>query len=319
MPPHRLRWRDLIPGLVALTACVLAAMFVLVYARVGALRGDAFPLVVVGGTGQDLLQGTDVVLAGQPIGQVESVEFRPPSTDTTHRLAIRVRVYESARALLRTDSYAHITAGGSPLGASVLALTPGSPDGQPLEDGDTIAMRQRPGFGGIASELAAGARLGELTANVEAIATLLAGTRGTVGAMLHDGAATRQMGRLSQQGGAVAARLGSHEGTVGGVIGEGLPQRRLALAMARVDSIRRLLASSEGNLGRFRRDSTLLVAIDDVRNEVSILRALITTPSGTIGRAATDGAVAAQLDSMSAALGALSADVRRRPFRYLVF
>ena len=82
MSSQDLRWRDLLPGLLALTACVLAAVFVLLYARVGALRGDTFPLVVLGGSSQDLLQGTEVWLAGQAIGQIEGVEFRPPSTDT---------------------------------------------------------------------------------------------------------------------------------------------------------------------------------------------------------------------------------------------
>lgn len=319
MALHERRWRDLLPGIIALGLCLAAAFFVLRYARVGALRGDTFPLVVVGGSAQDLLQGTEVWLAGQPIGQVESIEFRPPSTDTASRLAIRVLVYERARPLLRSDSDARITTGGSLLGASVLALTPGSPDGAVLADGDTLHLRAGPGVGAIAAELQTQARLDELITNMSALGALVTGTSGSVGALLRDGDGGRELARLGAAAGSLTDRLSRGSGTMGRFAAEGVPQRRIGQALARADSLQRLLDSGRGSYGRFRRDSTLLAAIEDVRNELDILRRRLDSPDGTVGRLQADGIIALQLDSVSAAMGALARDVRRRPFRYLSF
>jgi hypothetical protein len=72
-------------------------------------------------------------------------------------------------------------------------------------------------------------------------------------------------------------------------------------------------------LGRFRRDSTLKAAVADIQNELSIVRAMLNDARGTAGRVKQDRAIVEALMEAERELGAIMADIRRRPFRYLNF
>jgi hypothetical protein len=94
---------------------------------------------------------------------------------------------------------------------------------------------------------------------------------------------------------------------------------RARVAMSRADSVQQLLGSSRHSLGRFRRDSTLAADVAEIRNELTIVRALLAEPRGTLGRAARDSALIAGMAAVEREMGALLADVKRRPLRYLAF
>ena len=74
MPP-RLSWSKLLPGLIALTAVIMVALGVLVFAGVGKLRGETMRLYVLADQARGLMGGSEVWLAGQKIGVVEEIGF----------------------------------------------------------------------------------------------------------------------------------------------------------------------------------------------------------------------------------------------------
>ena len=132
------RWRELAPGLLVIAALTVLVGGVLGFARIGALHGDTLRLVVLAGSARDILEGSEVWIAGQRVGLVREVDFRPVVADTTQRLALTVDVLVEARPQLRRDTRAQIRTGGSLLGAPVVTLFGGSSSEPLLQDGDTL-------------------------------------------------------------------------------------------------------------------------------------------------------------------------------------
>jgi hypothetical protein len=101
--------------------------------------------------------------------------------------------------------------------------------------------------------------------------------------------------------------------------GVGATTARAKRALARVDSLRALVASNETSIGRFRRDSSLLRTVGSLRDEVTIVKALLDEPRGTAGRVLHDSVLTRQLGAAQRELGALLADLRKHPLRYVAF
>jgi hypothetical protein len=94
---------------------------------------------------------------------------------------------------------------------------------------------------------------------------------------------------------------------------------RAERVLARADSVQELFSSPENAVGRFRRDSTLKLVVADIRSELSIVRALVQDATGTAGRVVHDRAIVEALMEAEREMGAIMADIRRRPLRYLNF
>ncbi|MFL5601585.1 MAG: hypothetical protein ACJ78I_14435, partial [Gemmatimonadaceae bacterium] len=91
MPP-RLSWRSVLPGLIAVAVVLSIALGLILFAGVGEIRGEKTRLYVVTDQARGVLHGTEVWLAGQKIGLVESVGFGAPSSDTSARVVITTNV-----------------------------------------------------------------------------------------------------------------------------------------------------------------------------------------------------------------------------------
>lgn len=313
-----MRWRELVPGLAVSAGLALVAWLVLRYGQVGAMRGDTIELVAPVASARGIMRGSEVWLAGYPIGKVRNVEFRGLEADTTARLVMRLQISARHRTQLRRDSYAQIRSGANLIGNPVVFILPGSPEAPLLADGDTLRTRPQIDPESFSSQVALASRhFPEIIGNVKLINAQLNASEGTLGALLGDNTGRLQV--VSARAGAVARKIGAGDGTVGLALGRGGLATRAQAAMAQADTLRALLASSETSAGRFRRDSTLAIQVRALLDEVSIVRARLDAPAGTAGRALQDRAIFEQLAGLERELGALMADIKRRPLRYVVF
>lgn len=313
--PRKMRWVELLPGVIAVAAVLAVALSILFFARIGALHGDTVHLYVATSQARGVIEGTEVWLAGQKVGLVDEIRFRPVTTDTTGRLVLQLEILKDYHPLIRRDSYAQIRSGGTLLGAQIISIEAGSTQAPMIEAGDTIPSKPQGDTEGVASQIAVASRqFPAIISNVKLINQQLGAAMAAVG--------------LDRQGARIDALRGSaleltREATSGqGTIGLALRgdlAGRASRAMAGADSVRALLASPEGALGRFRRDSTLLRTVADIRYEVSVARRLITEARGSAGRAVADEAITRELAQLEAELGELMADIKRQPLRYISF
>jgi phospholipid/cholesterol/gamma-HCH transport system substrate-binding protein len=316
--PRSLRWSQLLPGLVALAAMVGVVLVILLFAQVGAARGETVRVYTAVASARGIMRGSEVWLQGLPVGVVRDVNFLPPSAPPERRLLLSLDVGERFQPFIRRDADTQVRAGGSIIGAPVIYITGGTPTARAVARGDTLISRASADVDAMTAGFTVASReLPLIMQNVRVIGTQLRAASGTIGAFrVEEGGV--ELGGLQARGARIAARLRNGQGTLGLALGarEGLAMRARS-AMARADSIRALLASGRGELGRFRRDSTLLREVGEVRDELTIVRALLDESRGTAGRALHDGALRTELARTDSAMTRLFADIKSRPLRYL--
>ena len=318
---RRLSWFDVRGGLVAVIAIILVAAATLKFSRLGNLHGDTMELVAHVGEARGLLVGSEVWLSGQKIGKVLSIEFRPPqSADTSARIEIRMAVLAKYRPAIHRDAVATIQAGGSVIGQPVMYFSPGSARTKMVQSGDTITTHPQADVEGATAQFSVASRqFPAIINNVKLLASQLSTPRGTAGAFLNapGGPGLPALSHTQALVGQLYARL-NDSGTAGHVLAGGL-SNRLRTSLARVDSIRTLLASPNTSFGRFRKDSTLLTEVGEVRDDLSIIRSQLDESRGTAGRVLHDSALTNGVTEAERQMALLFADIKKHPFRYIVF
>ena len=316
--PARLTWRNLIPGLIALGVILTLAVGVVMFAGVGRVRGAKLHIYLTTNQARGVMRGTAVWVAGQQVGVLDGVEFRPPSSDTTARLVIAMTVKRADADQIRRDSRAQVRAGANLIGPVVVYIESGAPTAPPVRNGDTLrgVLQTDVELAGVKMKLAA-QDLSPLMADARAVAGRLDDRNGTVGALLAEGLADRpEVGQLRTRVARLRARLfGAGDVTAS--------RTRLFAAahtaLARVDSVRSLMASKDASFGRFRRDSTLMRSVAQLRDDLTTLRAQLEKADGTLGRLESDSALTRSVAAARAEMAALFDDMRRRPLHYVYF
>jgi phospholipid/cholesterol/gamma-HCH transport system substrate-binding protein len=318
--PRSTTWRALWPGLVLLGGLVAGIVWVFVYARIGALRGDTYRLYSVTSEARGVLKGTEVWLGGQRVGQVKGIAFRPPSTDTTDRLLLELAILEEYRDQIRADSRGQIRSGGTLIGQPVVSISVGSIAATPLSPDDTLPLGAQGDTEGVASRVAAASRVfPDIAQNARSIRDQFLTAGGTLGQL--DEEAPTELRLIGSRARELTRDATGGEGTLALALGGRRSElmQRVNGVLARTDTLRTLLASEQTSLGRFRRDTTLARSVAALRDDVSIIRALLDRADGTAGRLMADAAIQQQLAQLERELDTLLDDIRRRPLRYLPF
>jgi phospholipid/cholesterol/gamma-HCH transport system substrate-binding protein len=315
--PRARSWGDLKVGTATLALVVASAAAVLAFARVGALHGDTIRLYAVTPHARGILPGSEVWLAGRKIGLVRNVGFRPPSTDTTLRVLLTLDVLEGPSASVRRTADVSIRAGGSLIGAPVVAIAPATTATPAVQDGDTLVAAPQSELESIRTRLTTtvGTEVPVILDNVRVLGAQLETARGTLGALGVEG--PRRIGATAGAAGAFLGRATGGSGTMSLALGRGdLPTRARAV-LARIDSLRALATASSGTVGRVRTDTALRRSIESARAEVNRVQALLAEPRGTAGRLQGDRILQLELARARAELDLIFADLRRNPLRYV--
>lgn len=294
---------------------------ILLFARVGALRGDTYKLYLITSEARGILKGSEVWLAGKKVGLVSDIDFREPDQDRGGgRLVIELEILSEYQNHIRNDSYTQIRSGGSLIGAPVVYLIQGSPNSQPIQRGGSVQSRGQVDAESFTSEIALASRqFPEIIRNLRTIyreARIVSSTLA--------GEDEKQSGFTLSGVGSRTARLGKRalkgDGTIGLFLKDSDPLTGRAMrAIARADSIMLRINDTVGILTRLQKDTALAHEIANIRNEVSIVRALMAGTNGTVGRMKQDSAVVWQLKRLEGELGKTIEDLKREPLRYIVF
>lgn len=318
--PRTANWSDLRIGIAAAVVIIAAGLGVLLFARPGAIRGDTFRLFVRVGSARGLMKGAEVWVGGQRVGRVSGISFLPPAGRGADALVVEMDVLERYRQVIRHDSRAQIRAGARLIAAPVVAIGPGSMGARVVNEGDTLDARSQADVEGVMGRFGEAAReFPAVIADVKRVNQQLQGPGGTIGAFGSERGAV-ELAAVRARGSRLAASLSQGRGTIGRMLGaRGGLMARAQTVIARADSVQALLGSPDAALGRFRRDSTLKAVVGDIQQELATVRTLLQEARGTAGRVQHDRAILEALTEAQREMGAIMADMRRRPFRYLNF
>jgi phospholipid/cholesterol/gamma-HCH transport system substrate-binding protein len=296
-------------------AILVVAFSILIFARVGALRGHKSKIVVLTDHAPGVLSGTEVWLAGEKIGLVDKIRFRPISADTSRRVEIDTDILTTFMPQIRKNAHADIRPGGNLIGSPVVYISSGTSDTPAAKDGDTIVTKSV----GVIKDV--GTNVTELVSRL----TMLSDSGSKALALLNSeagaaGAFTRRgLPRIASVTGAMSgimAKATKGEGSAG-LLARGDLGLRFRRIMSAKDSLTHMLSSDNGNVGRFRRDSTLGPTIARLKSQVDSLQGMMSSSSSSLAKMRGDTAIANQLKIVRAQLDTLMTDIKKHPRKYL--
>ncbi|HUQ48212.1 MAG TPA: MlaD family protein [Gemmatimonadaceae bacterium] len=308
-------WSELRVGIISGAAIAALAIGILVFARVGALHGDRSRIVILTNHAPGVLPGTEVWVAGEKVGLVETITLRPVSTDTSKRVGIRAEILDKFMPQIRKTAHADIRPGGNLIGSPVVYISSEGLSAPPIKDGDTITTRKV----GVIKDV--GENVSELVRRLTVLAdsgsktvALLSSEAGAVGAFGRHG-----LPKLASVGGTIRGLLrqvNTGDGSAG-LISRGDLGGKFRSIMASKDSITAMMTTGDGNLGRFHRDSTLGPTIARLRAQLDSLRSMTSDSTRGIGRLKSDSTMSREMAKARAQLDSLMKDIKKHPRKYL--
>ncbi|MEO8878854.1 MAG: MlaD family protein [Gemmatimonadaceae bacterium] len=305
-------WRKLSGGIVALVVIVVGAFSIIAFARVGSLKGSTYIAYIQAEQANGIFKGTDVWLQGQKVGVVKSVGFRQ-LPDTTVQTVLQVEVMSPYKQFIKKDSRVEFKAGGSYVGAQVVAVRIGSASAPVLEAGDTLTrvsvidpdLRQ--------NELsAAGQDFPEIVTSLRAIGNDLSKTQSQFNS-LSDRSSGLQL---------IMKHLTEFQTRRRGSFSLFMRDRALGdraqQVITRADSLLKF-AREPGTLSHFKGDSALNIQLMRTRAELDSVRIRIAREDGAAGRFLSDDALQKDLEELSNQIAKTLADFGKRPERYSPF
>ncbi|HEX7051533.1 MAG TPA: MlaD family protein [Longimicrobiales bacterium] len=273
-----------------------------------ALRGT-YEVVGVFEEGHRLKPGTEVWVAGRPVGRVTEVALLRPRNDGI-LIAARLEIASEMREQVRRDSRLRFRAPRL-LAEPVVDIQPGTAAAPPLQPGDTLRAAPPPRFEPL---------LRSMHAFRHALDSLVADGR-----MLEERidarapAFDRLAGELAAAVTALDALTGRIERGPLAAFAEDTTWRaslaRIETAVARIDDAFRERAAAPDSATLDPALRRLGQRADLLRARVAALRAALEAPRGFPGRRKHDPALRDALATVRAQLDSLAAELRQRPWR----
>ena len=309
-PQPRQTRRALLGGAILLLLGAIAGGIFLLDDVLGALR-STYRITVELPEAAGLVAGSAVWVGGNPVGTVETIDFRPARGDRSSAMLVTVALPGDVRPHVRRDSDARITSERM-IGDPVLDLIPGSARTAALAEGDTLVARPRPDAAAVTRRAAAlRAELDSLRAATAELTPLLARrSAGFARVERHLGAAQREYAALMsaiEQSPALALLGGEEIAQVTGRLEEVLAE--VAGSLARQQERLQESGAAEGMV-------RLQARADTVRAALADLQEVIRVRGGTLHRMSSDSALIRAVTRARTELDSLIAEVRRNPLRF---
>lgn len=311
-----LQWSELKTGVIAFAVLVTLVLSILLFARVGQLRGDKDNIYVLTQEAEGVLEGTEVWLSGQKIGLVKDVHFRPLSTDTLQRLAIHTEILRDRMNFIRRDAWADIRPGDNLIGSPIVFISSGTSKAPPLKSGDTLINVSRSKIKPL------GVKVGELSAKLTTLAdsgkkvvAALSSPKSNIGAFRSTGIAKINTANAAFSG--LMNKASQGNGSVALASRDNIPER-LTRILAAKDSVALLFTTDRGSVGRFRKDSTLFKQVSHIRSQLDSLKTMAAGNTG-VARLRGDTTLTTEMARARLQLTEIMADLKKHPGRYISF
>ncbi len=316
MPRRRKTWRSAVPGIIVIAVLLTIVIFTLTYARLGALRGATYTVFLPVDEARNVMSGTDVWLAGRPVGEVAAIHFRSAEVDPEGRLLLELRILRRYQDLIRTDSEADIRSGGTMLGAPVVSIGIGTESAAIVVERDTLRRATQRELRDAMVELAAlGGEFGVIAENVRTMRERASGLGSAVGGIDRD--RQRVMRLLTEP--AIRDPFPRRPGSLRLLLEDQQLGHRVRNIVSGLDSVAIAMQTPRGNVGRLTHEEQLQGQLAAIAAELDSLATQLRMGEGTVGRLAHDRALSEGIDRLRLEVELLRTDFSRWPERYLRF
>ena len=309
-------WDQLKVGsLILLAIAVMFVAIVKLNAAVG-LFTKRYELVALLNNASGLRVGGSVTVAGQLAGTVRSIDFLPVDADTLHNLRVVFDLDEALKEQVRGNSQAKLKTLGL-LGDKILDINPGTPQFDPLEPGDTIAVAPTLDYEQVIAQ-AAGAvdDMVGLTSDLREITGGIVRGEGTMGQLVTNKSLYNQLESTLIETNRLLTRLQAPNGTFARVLDDPALYNNLNGMIASVDTLMSRVGNDSGTVGKMLSDTTLYRNLVGITARSDSLLRLLTSGNGTAGKLLQDQMMYDQIHKVTTDLSALLTDIRNNPRKY---
>jgi phospholipid/cholesterol/gamma-HCH transport system substrate-binding protein len=312
-----LTWDQLRVGLVILLALGVFGVAVYKLGQAANLFSSRYELIAFIPDANGLREGGSVMVAGQLVGSVSTIEFLPVDADTTRNLKLTLKIDETVREQIRHDSRGKLRTLGL-LGDKVFDITPGTPNTPALAPGDTVAVV--PSLDYEAVIVQASLAVTDMVALTKDLRTITGGIvrgEGTVGQLVTNRALYDNLNGTLGRANTLLANFQNPNGTMGRMLNDPTLYNKLLGVIGSTDSLVVSMNSSKGTAGLLLRDTTLYRNLVGIARGADSLMRSIAGGQGTAGKLLTDQTLYDQLNKLVTDLSAILADVRKDPGKYM--
>jgi phospholipid/cholesterol/gamma-HCH transport system substrate-binding protein len=255
---------------------------------------------------EGLRPGAEVRLSGLLVGDVKEIRFDriPRDANSQQNIEIVMEIRGKLNGLpavdrIRTDSIAVLKTTGL-LGDNIIDITPGTLNGEPIQNGGTIPSREQKNVGDIinASQTAI-SKFDAISADIKEMSGLLREGKGTLGLLINDDAVYVNLDQTIQQAERLLAAIRQGQGTAGRLINDPALYNQAEGLVAQIkrmtDQVADRLTSGRGTLGKliedeelYNRTNALAANLDGASARLERTLARIERGEGTIGKLITD-------------------------------
>lgn len=288
MPQRKqLTWAQLRVGaLVIASLAILAVGIFFISGEVGFLSRK-YPLKVYFSTASGLRPGSQVRIAGIPVGAVDRIrlsEFVEPE----RAVEVTLRVPRDYRDQIRADSEASLETAGL-LGETYVNISRGNPQQPVVSEGGVLKSTEVVDAKQIMSNAndvitnlrALSARLNNITEQIEK-------GQGTVGKLIYDPGLYNRLNETTASVNRIVARVESGEGTVGKILKDETLYARTTASIDRLDKILDEVQHGQGSLAKFINDPSVYDNVNQLVARADTLVSNVNQGQGTLGKLVTD-------------------------------
>lgn len=319
-----LEWSQVRVGVVLIVAILVVVGAIFSVGKLLNLFAKRYTIVTLVQSAAGLPKGAAVTLAGQRVGQVQSIDFIPMERKRDGaNVQVTMAVAREVAGQIRSDSRAMMRTQGL-LGDKYIDITPGSLRARALQPGDTVRMQPATDFDVLLANAGQALDTAKLmVGDMRALTRRIASGQGTLGKLVTDQTAYDNMVVTLAQLRSTLAGFNDPNGSLGRMAHDPTLYNRLVRAVGRVDSLGAMIAGGQGSLGKLlTRDDIytgLLGTVNRADSAVGGLAAITKSfrgGNGSLQRLMTDPALYDQFVKAVTDLQTLLDDVRTQPKKY---
>jgi len=288
MPQRKeIKWSQLRVGiLVAISLVVLAVGVFLISGQVGFLSRK-YTLKAYFSEASGLREGSQVQLAGIPIGNVEAIRVSS-YTEPLRAVEIDMKVPKRYQDQIRADSVVTTESAGL-LGEKYVNISRGSP-GQPvLSDGAEVKSQEEADIKQIVrntNDVISDLRT--LSAKLNDISNQITSGKGSMGKLIYDQGLYNRMNETASAAQHVMTDIEHGQGTIGKLISDEALYRQMSATMDRLNNLIDDIQHGKGSAGRFVSDPAVYDNLNKAAAKANTLIDNINSNKGTLGRLIND-------------------------------
>lgn len=304
---QQLKWSQLRVGLTVLFASIALAVLIFLMSGTTGLFTPKLTLKAYFDNAGGLRVGAPVRLQGVDIGNVKSVRVVPNPPHHETPIEVTLKVTSKYGFDLHKDSLASLTTAGV-LGETFVDIDSTQAKGPPVQDGDTLQIRERPDFQDVVrSSQSTLQNLDALIRRMDRIIAFVESGNGSIGKLIYDPALFNRLNDTVSEVQTVVNQISSGKGSIGKLIGSDEIYNKANTAIDNVNKIIDEINQGQGTVGKFLKDPTLYNNANATIAKANQLMEDVNNGKGALGLLAKNQEFADKVNTTMTKLSLISA------------